>query len=154
MGLKTAAQNAVKMFAQTRANIACSPKGVRGHRIKTAETQWRIPNIYPSPNELFLRVKQGKYVDSSKEIFLVERNKSSTRIWLEILIFLSDDRLHFEDSPNIILIFVSFRISSISTLLQNKITHKTIHKQISLSLLIHECRQFCSCLNFVVKNRI
>jgi len=39
MGLKTAAQNAVKMFAQTRANIACSPKGVCGQRINTAETK-------------------------------------------------------------------------------------------------------------------
>jgi len=55
MGLKTAAQNAVKMFAQTRANtsIACSPKGVGGPKINTPETKWGIPNIHPSPNELF-----------------------------------------------------------------------------------------------------
>jgi hypothetical protein len=39
MGLKTAAQNAVKMFAQTRANIACSPKDVSGPRINTPETK-------------------------------------------------------------------------------------------------------------------
>ena len=69
MGLKTAAQNAVKMFAQTRANIACRPKGVRGPRINTPETKREIPNTHPFPNEIFLRVKRKKYVDSSKEIF-------------------------------------------------------------------------------------
>jgi hypothetical protein len=47
--------------------------------------------------------KNEKYVDSPKEFFLLERDKSSTRIWVGTLIFLSSEILHLEGSPNIIL---------------------------------------------------
>jgi hypothetical protein len=91
------------MFAQTKTYIACSPIGERGRRINTPETEWRIPNAHSSPNELLVRAKKEKYVDSSKELFLVERNKSYTRIWVGTLILLSYEILYLEGSLNIIL---------------------------------------------------
>jgi hypothetical protein len=57
MGLRTAAQNVVRMCAKTRANMTCGPKAVCGCRINTAETQEGSPTC-SSPNELFLRVKR------------------------------------------------------------------------------------------------